>query len=51
VDYVTPQDPLEKVSKLLTHGKIALVNDPAQQGKLLAILTKIDLLTYLGAKV
>jgi cystathionine beta-synthase len=51
VDYVTAHDPIEKVSRLLSSGKTALVHDPAQQGKLLAILTKIDLLTYLGAKV
>jgi cystathionine beta-synthase len=48
VEFVTPSDPIEKVSKLVTQGKVPLVNDPAKQGKLLAIITKIDLLTYLG---
>ncbi|HUP58599.1 MAG TPA: cystathionine beta-synthase [Bdellovibrionota bacterium] len=48
VEFVTPDDPVEKVSKLVASGKTPLVNDPKQQGKLLAILTKIDLLTYLG---
>ena len=48
VEFVAPNDPIEKVSRLVTAGKIPLVNDPDQQGKLIAIVTKIDLLTYLG---
>lgn len=48
VEFVTPQDPIEKVSRLVTAGKVPLVNDPNQQGKILTILTKIDLLTFLG---
>jgi cystathionine beta-synthase len=48
VEFVTPDEPIEKVSRLLTMGKTPLVNDPKQNGKLLAIVTKIDLLTYLG---
>jgi cystathionine beta-synthase len=48
IEFVTPDDPVEKVSKLVASGKIPLVNDPKQQGKILAIITKIDLLTYLG---
>lgn len=47
VEYVTPDEPLEKISKLLTLGKIPLVNNPKKDGELLAIITKIDLLTYL----
>jgi cystathionine beta-synthase len=50
VEFVTPDDPVEKVSRLVTAGKVALVNDPANHGELLAIITKIDLLTYLGAR-
>lgn len=51
VEFVTLQDPVEKVSRLVTAGKIPLVNDPNQeQGKLLSIITKIDLLTYLGQR-
>lgn len=49
VEYVTPEDPIEKVSRLLTGGKVALVSDHSQGGKLVAIVTKIDLLTYMGA--
>jgi cystathionine beta-synthase len=47
VEFVTPDDPIEKISRLVTAGKTPLVNDPKQQGQLLAILTKIDLLSYL----
>jgi hypothetical protein len=32
----------------VTAGKIPLVNDPSQQGKILGIITKIDLLTFMG---
>lgn len=48
IEFVTESDPIEKVTKLVTAGKTPLVNDPGQQGKILAIITKIDLLTYLG---
>ena len=48
IEFVTPDDPVEKVSRLVASGKIPLVNDPKQQGKILGIITKIDLLTYLG---
>jgi cystathionine beta-synthase len=48
IEFVTPDDPVEKVSRLVASGKTPLVNDPKQQGKILGIITKIDLLTYLG---
>jgi cystathionine beta-synthase len=51
VEFVTPDDPVEKVSRLVTAGRTPLVNDPSQHGKLLAIVTKIDLLSYLGSRV
>ena len=50
IEFVTPEDPVEKVSHLVTAGKTPLVSDPSQQGKLLSIITKIDLLTYLGQR-
>jgi cystathionine beta-synthase len=49
VEFVTLDDPVEKVSRLLATGKVALVSDKSTGGKLLGIITKIDLLTYLGA--
>ncbi len=51
LEFVTPDDPIEKVSRLVTAGKVPLVNDPTHGGKLLAILTKIDLLTYLENRI
>lgn len=48
VEFVTPDDGIEKISRLVTSGKTPLVNDPKQHGKILAIITKIDLLAYLG---
>ena len=47
---MTPEDTIERVSKLVTSGKIPLVTDPKQDGKPIAILTKIDLLAYLGSR-
>jgi len=48
IEFVTAEDPIEKVSRLVTAGKTPLVSDPTQTGRLLAVITKIDLLTYLG---
>jgi cystathionine beta-synthase len=48
VEFVTLEDPIEKVSRLVTAGKTPLVSNPNRQGELLAIITKIDLLTFLG---
>lgn len=50
VEFVTPEDPIEKVSRLVAAGKTPLVNDPNKHGELLAIITKIDLITYLGSR-
>lgn len=50
IEFVTPSDPIEKVSRLVTAGKIPLINDSAQPGKLLGIITKIDLLAYLSSR-
>jgi cystathionine beta-synthase len=50
VEFVTPEDPIEKVSRLVTAGKVPLVTDPLQSGKLLAIITKIDLLTFMETR-
>lgn len=51
IEFVTPEDPVEKVSRLVTAGKTPLVNDPHQHGAIIAIITKIDLLGYLGSKL
>lgn len=50
VEFVTPSDPVEKVSRLVTSGKTPLVTDPEKQGELIAIITKIDLLAFLGSR-
>lgn len=50
VEYVSLSDSVEKVSQVLTSGKVAIVNPSQNEHKLLAILTKIDLLTYLGGR-
>lgn len=48
IEFVSLEDPVEKISRLLSQGKIPLVTDPKQSGKILAILTKIDLISFLG---
>lgn len=50
VEFVTPQDSLEKVSKILTQGKLPLVTDPVRGNTPIGIVTKIDLLAYMGKK-
>jgi cystathionine beta-synthase len=48
IEFVTPEESVERVSKLVTAGKIPLVTNPKDNGKPMAVITKIDLLTYLG---
>lgn len=48
VEFVTENDSIEKVIQLVTMGKTPLVSSPNKHGELEAIITKIDLLTYMG---
>lgn len=48
VEYVTAADSIERVSKLVTEGKVPLVS--GADGELLGIITDIDLLNFLGSK-
>jgi len=50
VEYVTAGDSIERVSKLVTEGKVPLVTDPDDGDNLLGIITDIDLLNFLGSK-
>ena len=50
VEMVTPSDSIELVSKLLAAGKTPLVTESHSSGKVLAILTKIDLLAHLATR-
>lgn len=47
VEFVSMDDPIEKVTKLVTLGKVPLVSDPKKEGKICAIITAIDLITFL----
>ena len=49
-EFVGTDDPFEKVSRLVALGKTPLVADPQKNGELLAIITTIDLLAYLGSR-
>lgn len=48
IEFVSLGEPIEKVTRLVTAGRAALVSDANKPGGILAIITKIDLLTYLG---
>jgi len=48
VEFVKPTDSLEHVSRVLTSGKTPLVSEG--ENSLAAIITKIDLLAYLGSR-
>jgi cystathionine beta-synthase len=50
IEFVTPDDPIDRVSKLVSAGKVPLVSNPKSSGELMTIITKIDLLTYLGSR-
>ncbi len=50
IEFAKPSDPIEKISELLTNGKYPLVITPGKENEIIAIITKIDLLTYLGAR-
>jgi len=50
VEYVTAGDSIERISKLVTEGKVPLVTDPDDGDNLLGIITDIDLLNFLGSR-
>ncbi len=50
VEYVTVGDSIERISKLVTEGKVPLVTDPDDGDRLLGIITDIDLLNFLGSR-
>ena len=50
VEYVTAGDSIERISKLVTEGKVPLVTDPDDGDSLLGIITDIDLLNFLGSR-
>lgn len=50
VEYVTADDSVERISKLVTEGKVPLVTNPDDGDSLLGIITDIDLLNYLGSR-
>ena len=50
VEYVSHTDSIERISKLVTEGKVPLITDANDGDKLLGIITNIDLLNYLGAR-
>ena len=50
LEYLHPEDPIEKAAKVITSGRVALVTPKDNSGKILAIVTKIDLLAHLAAR-
>lgn len=50
VAFVSPNDSIDHVSKLVTEGKVPLITNPDDGDSLLGIITDIDLLNYLGSK-
>lgn len=48
IEFVHRDTPITKVSSMITAGKIPLVMEPKDNGKPIAVLAKIDLLTYLS---
>ncbi|MFZ9595562.1 MAG: pyridoxal-phosphate dependent enzyme [Bdellovibrionia bacterium] len=50
IEFVTPSDPIEKVSRLVKAGKSPLVHNSKNDSEFLSIITKIDLITYLSQR-
>lgn len=50
IEFVSPDDSVDHLSRLISEGSVPLVTDPAGDGKLLGIVTHIDLLNYLGVR-
>lgn len=50
VEYVAITDSVERISKLLTEGKVPLITNPDDGDSLLGIITDIDLLNFLGSR-
>ncbi len=50
VEFITPDDSVDRISKLVTDGKTPLVTDPNDGDKIIAVVTNIDLLNFLGTR-
>lgn len=50
IEFVTPGLSIDRISKLVTEGKVPLITDPDDGDSLLGIITDIDLLNYLGSR-
>lgn len=50
IEFVHLNDPVEKISSLVARGKTPLVVNPNKDNELLAIITTIDILTFLEKK-
>ena len=50
IEFVTPGHSIDRISKLVTEGKVPLITDPDDGDNLLGIITDIDLLNYLGSR-
>lgn len=48
IEFVSPSDPIDKATQLVTQGKIPMVTNPDKQGDLLAMITTTDLIAYFG---
>ncbi len=48
IEFVSADDPAEKILRLLNNGRIPLATDPVEGNKVVAVITKIDLLSFLG---
>ncbi|KAA3623856.1 MAG: pyridoxal-phosphate dependent enzyme [Proteobacteria bacterium] len=50
VEFVSPADSVDRLSRIISDGGVPLVTDRESDGALLAIVTHIDLLNYLGVR-
>lgn len=50
IEFITAADSIDRVSRLVTDGKVPLVTDPENGDNIIAIITNIDLLNFLGSR-
>lgn len=48
IEFISLMDSIEHLSTLLKQGKTPIVTDEAQKNKFIALITKIDLISFLG---
>ena len=50
IEFIDLNDSIDKISRMITEGRVPLVTDPNNDGQLLGIITNIDVLNFVGTR-